>query len=691
MRKSYSSSHRNQQPAQWLFIVFVIAFCLLTPLAYVAHRSTLSINPHVNGLAGPQFGVGVSGAQIMGGRIEQTSSPQELTTLYKREVEKKARKASRKRQREVRVAEPWEQGEGVTDDGNENTEVQLLGEGVGDVTGIASGDSHLPGDGGAWGHDPATSDGLESGLKGGGRGSGKSGRGLEELEGGQGGNEGVRHSQSKRLQQLVSDGSPDDDPASDAVSDQLATWQEGGGEGSDRLINLMKEQVIMARAYTLLAQQGGDQQLARQLRAKRKELQRMLAEATVDADLHRLATERMRGMGALLARARDAHYESTAMVKHLRAMVQGAEDQVKTLKRQSAFLSQLAAKTVPKGLHCLSQRLTVDHSSAAPHQKLALPDRSRLEDPSLFHYALFSDNVLAAAVVVNSTITNAIEPERHVFHIVTDGLNKAAFQMWFAENPPAPAAIEIESVDEFRWLNASYCPVLKQLESESMKEYYFKADGAAQTTHLKYRNPKYLSMLNHLRFYLPEVYPKLDKILFLDDDIVVQRDLTRLWDEDLRGNVNGAVETCGASFHRFDKYLNFSNPLIRDNFDPRACGWAYGMNVFDLRAWKERDITGIYHRWQTQNEDRTLWKLGTLPPGLMTFYGLTHPLDKSWHVLGLGYNPGVDDKEIARAAVIHWNGNMKPWLEIGISKFKPLWTRYINFSSPYLQRCNIAD
>jgi hypothetical protein len=90
------------------------------------------------------------------------------------------------------------------------------------------------------------------------------------------------------------------------------------------------------------------------------------------------------------------------------------------------------------------------------------------------------------------------------------------------------------------------------------------------------------------------------QVLFLDDDIVVQRDLTRLWEEDLEGNVNGAVETCGASFHRFDKYLNFSNPKIRDNFDPRACGWAYGMNVFDLKVWKEKDITGIYHRWQSQ-------------------------------------------------------------------------------------------
>ena len=32
----------------------------------------------------------------------------------------------------------------------------------------------------------------------------------------------------------------------------------------------------------------------------------------------------------------------------------------------------------------------------------------------------------------------------------------------------------------------------------------------------------------------------------------------------------------------------------------QACGWAYGMNVFDLRRWKEHDITGVYHYWQRQ-------------------------------------------------------------------------------------------
>lgn len=92
-----------------------------------------------------------------------------------------------------------------------------------------------------------------------------------------------------------------------------------------------------------------------------------------------------------------------------------------------------------------------------------------------------------------------------------------------------------------------------------------------------------------------------------------------------------------------------------------------------------------------QNEERTLWKLGTLPPGLITFYKLTQPLQKSWHVLGLGYNPAIDEVQIEDAAVIHYNGNMKPWLDIAISKFKPYWSKYVMYDHPFVRQCNIHE
>ncbi|XP_075495243.1 polygalacturonate 4-alpha-galacturonosyltransferase-like [Primulina tabacum] len=480
-----------------------------------------------------------------------------------------------------------------------------------------------------------------------------------------------------------------------AVLGKYSIWRkENENENSDSNVRLIRDQMIMARVYISLARMKNKTDSANELQNRLKESQRSLGDTTADSELQRSAPEKIKVMGQVLAKAREQLYDCKLVTGKLRAMLQSADEQVRILKKQSTFLSQIAAKTIPNGLHCLSMRLTIDYY-LLPQEERKFPQSENLENPSLYHYALFSDNVLAVSVVVNSTIMNAKEPEKHVFHLVTDKLNFGAMNMWFLLNPPGKATIHVENVDEFKWLNSSYCPVLHQLESAAMKEYYFKAAHpttlSGGSSNLKYRNPKYLSMLNHLRFYLPQVYPKLDKILFLDDDVVVQKDLTGLWQVDLQGKVNGAVETCGESFHRFDKYLNFSNPHIAKHFDPNACGWAYGMNMFDLKEWKNKDITGIYHKWQNMNEDRVLWKLGTLPPGLITFYGLTHPLEKSWHVLGLGYNPSIDRSEIENAAVVHYNGNMKPWLELAMSRYRPYWTKYIKYDHPYIRNCKISE
>lgn len=91
-----------------------------------------------------------------------------------------------------------------------------------------------------------------------------------------------------------------------------------------------------------------------------------------------------------------------------------------------------------------------------------------------------------------------------------------------------------------------------------------------------------------------------------------------------------------------------------------------------------------------QNVDGTLWKSGALPPGLITFYSTTKSLDKLWHVIGLGHNPSVSMDEISNAAVIHFNGNMKPWLDIAMNQYKNLWTKYVDSEMIFVQMCNFG-
>ncbi|CAN6204803.1 unnamed protein product [Urochloa humidicola] len=456
----------------------------------------------------------------------------------------------------------------------------------------------------------------------------------------------------------------------------------------DATIHIIKDQLTRAKTYLGFFASRGNHGFTRELRARMRDVQRALGDATSDRQLPQNVHSKIRAMEQTLVKVRKIHDSCSGAVNRLRTVLHSTEQQLESNKRQANYLAQVAAKALPKGLHCLTLRLTNEYYLTNSKDK-EFPYAEKLEDPKLYHYALFSDNVLAAAVVVNSTLVHAKKPENHVFHIVTDRLNYAAMKMWFLANPLGKAAIQVQNIEEFTWLNSSYSPVLKQLESRFMIDYYFRNGHARPDENPKFRNPKYLSILNHLRFYLPEIFPKLSKVLFLDDDTVVQRDLTALWLVDLKGKVNGAVETCRETFHRFNKYLNFSNPLIAKNFDPHACGWAYGMNMFDLSEWRNQNITEVYHTWQRLNENRLLWKLGTLPAGLVTFWNHTFPLDRSWHQLGLGYNPNVNEKDIRRAAVIHYNGNLKPWLEIGLPKYRKYWSAHVDFDQMFIRECNI--
>ena len=92
------------------------------------------------------------------------------------------------------------------------------------------------------------------------------------------------------------------------------------------------------------------------------------------------------------------------------------------------------------------------------------------------------------------------------------------------------------------------------------------------------------------------------QVVFLDDDTVIQRYLLPLWEIDLEGKVSGAVETCKGedgwvTSKRFKTYFNFSHPLIFKNLDADECAWAFGMNIFDLAAWRKTNIRSTYHYW----------------------------------------------------------------------------------------------
>ncbi|XWS15437.1 hypothetical protein CRYUN_Cryun34aG0000800 [Craigia yunnanensis] len=92
----------------------------------------------------------------------------------------------------------------------------------------------------------------------------------------------------------------------------------------------------------------------------------------------------------------------------------------------------------------------------------------------------------------SNSLNSCQHPSNHVFHIVTDMLNYVAMRMWFLGNPPGKATIQVQSIEEFTWLNSSYSPVLRQLGSPSMIDYYFRGHRANSNSNLKFRNLKFV-------------------------------------------------------------------------------------------------------------------------------------------------------------------------------------------------------
>ncbi|KAH9309080.1 hypothetical protein KI387_036991, partial [Taxus chinensis] len=469
--------------------------------------------------------------------------------------------------------------------------------------------------------------------------------------------------------------SDDMDKVCEAALGSYCKWSSVHREEmGDSLVKVLKNQLFLARAYyPSIIKHRNREKIQHELRHHIQSIEHMLSEATADADLPAGAWKKAKTMEGVLAR--NYPLDCNNVVKKLGQILDLTEDEARFHRKQSVFLYQLAVQTMPKSLHCLSMRLTVEYFRT--HEgSIESPLSKNSEDLDLYHYAIYSTNILAASVVINSTIIHAKEPEKHMFHLITDRQNYIAMKFWFLENTYGNAAVHVHKLDDSNLFHSNNS-MIATISSEEFRVAVESQTKNSSHPSISNRKINYLSTFNHPHFCLPEIFPSLNKVLLLDEDVVVQRDLTPLWSIDLQGKVNGAVEDCEVRFHHLGKYLN-SSKFFPTGFDGNMCTWMSGMNIIDLQQWRKQDLTKLYKRWlKLQNRHKVPWRLGTLPASLITFYNMTFSLDKSWLSVGLGHNFGIDQHDVKKSAVLHYNGALKPWLEIGINKYKPYWAKYL--------------
>uniref|UniRef100_A0A0D9WHW7 Hexosyltransferase n=1 Tax=Leersia perrieri TaxID=77586 RepID=A0A0D9WHW7_9ORYZ len=448
----------------------------------------------------------------------------------------------------------------------------------------------------------------------------------------------------------------------------------------DSIVKRLKDQLFVARAYyPSIAKLEGMEKLSHEMKLSIQEHEHMLSDAICDADLPRFHGVNMAKMEKTISAAKSCLIECTNFEKKLRQLLDMTEDEAHFHARQGAYLYRLGVQTLPKSLHCLSMRLTVDYFKSFADMESS--NVQKLENPVLRHHVIFSTNLLASSMTVNSTVINSEESANMVFHLVTDAQNFYAFKNWFVRNSYKEATVSVLNFEDFQ---AKHLDNRRVEHLSPSEEFRVTSNSDARVPNTRMRT-EYISVHGHSLFLLPELFSNLKRVIVLEDDTIVQRDLSHIWNLDLKGKVIGAVQSCRVRLRHLRPYLaDFP-------YDASSCIWMSGVSVIDLNNWREYDVTAIRNRLlqKLRHDTEASWRAAVLPASLLAFQNLVHPIEAQWIQSGLGHDYGVNHGAIKKAGILHYNGNMKPWLELGIPRYRKYWKKYLPRDDPFMVGCNV--
>ncbi|XP_040200187.1 glycosyltransferase 8 domain-containing protein 2 [Rana temporaria] len=206
--------------------------------------------------------------------------------------------------------------------------------------------------------------------------------------------------------------------------------------------------------------------------------------------------------------------------------------------------------------------------------------------------------------------------------------------------------------------------------------------------------PELLQPLNFVRFYLPLLTQEHEKVIYLDDDIIVLGDIQELYDTKLsRGHVAAFSDDCDLpSLREIAMKIGIQNSLMgfldyrkksiqKLGISPSTCSFNPGVFVANMTEWRQQHITKKLEKWMKKNVEENLYSSTVgggvaTPPMLIVFHDKYSPITPNWHIRHLGWSPDdqISESVLGDAKLLHWNGRYKPW-QIPSSHSK-LWERW---------------
>jgi lipopolysaccharide biosynthesis glycosyltransferase len=222
----------------------------------------------------------------------------------------------------------------------------------------------------------------------------------------------------------------------------------------------------------------------------------------------------------------------------------------------------------------------------------------------------------------------------------------------------------------------------------------------SQVRHMPITADKHLNHITYYRVLMPWVVPQeIERAVYLDSDMIVLADLSRLWDDGLHGDVCRAAQDSGvpcidprvalANYRRCRRHLGSSTPVpnYRElGLDPAAPYFNAGVLIVDLPRWRNADLTNRVLACLEQNRPYVRWS---------DQYALNVVLTGGWGQLDPRWNQGANifafpswsqspfDRQTFEQLrddpyIVHFTTRYKPWLVTCLHPLRKTFFEYVD-------------
>ena len=182
---------------------------------------------------------------------------------------------------------------------------------------------------------------------------------------------------------------------------------------------------------------------------------------------------------------------------------------------------------------------------------------------------------------------------------------------------------------------------------------------------------RHLSIATYYRFFLAEIFPKLDKILYLDTDIIVRSDVAELFNVDIFDNVIAGCKDIAVNSCSFGDFLKSKKLLQELGYINNGSYVNAGVLIFNLNEMRKINASKILleialsHKFPFHDQD----VINLLFNKRIKF------IDEEWnfttHLSPEMYSSNIRENiwkriKSGQIKIIHYPGSSKPWINSSI-------------------------